>query len=151
LQRCADDDRCAGSLFAYSIPSKNQIAGPHWISSGDLQFDIVGKAAPDTPKNTLRVMTQNLLADRLKLALHREKKQLPFLALVIAKNGPKLPPANQGIQVPGQNSGHLSHSRMPMATLANLLSRFERQTVMDMTGTQRAILRRVATDTGFRA
>jgi uncharacterized protein (TIGR03435 family) len=120
--------------FAYSIVSKDQIAGPDWIRSGDVQFDIVGKAAPDTPQDQLRLMTQNLLADRLKLVLHREKKQLPFLALVVAKNGPKLPPAKEGVEVRGQNPGHISHPRMPMATLATLLSRFERQTVIDMTG-----------------
>ena len=120
--------------FAYSIASKDQIVGPDWISSGDVQFDIVGKAAPDTPQDTLRVMTQNLLADRLKVALHGDKKGLPLMAIVVAKNGPKLPPAKEGVTVPGQFPGHLSHPRMPMALLATLLSRFERRTIIDMTG-----------------
>jgi uncharacterized protein (TIGR03435 family) len=79
-------------------------------------------------------MTQNLLADRLKLALHREQRQLPFLALVVAKNGPKLPPAKANAEVPIQLPGHLSHPYMPMQILATALSRFERQTVIDMTG-----------------
>src|SRR5437016_5829186 len=52
--------------FAYGIVSKDQIAGPDWIRSGDVQFDLVAKAPPDTREDQLRVMTQNLLADRLK-------------------------------------------------------------------------------------
>ena len=57
--------------YAYRIATDAQIAGPDWIKSRDVRFDIVGKAPPDTPQDTLRVMMQNLLADRLKLALHR--------------------------------------------------------------------------------
>jgi uncharacterized protein (TIGR03435 family) len=36
------------------------------------------------------VMLQNLLAERFKLTLHREKKDLQMYALVVGKNGPKL-------------------------------------------------------------
>jgi uncharacterized protein (TIGR03435 family) len=35
-------------------------------------------------------MLQNLLAERFKLAIHRETKDLPLYSLVVAKNGPKL-------------------------------------------------------------
>jgi uncharacterized protein (TIGR03435 family) len=38
----------------------------------------------------LRQMLQGLLADRFKLKTHRESKQQPVYALVVAKNGPKL-------------------------------------------------------------
>jgi uncharacterized protein (TIGR03435 family) len=120
--------------FAYRISADAQIAGPDWIKSRDLRFDIVGKAPADTPQDTLRVMTQNLLADRLKLAVHHEERQLPFLALVVAKNGPKLLPAKTDAEVPNQLPGRIFHPRMPMQILASALSRFERQTVIDMTG-----------------
>ena len=35
------------------------------------------------------LMLQALLADRFKLAVHRETKELPIYALVAGKNGPK--------------------------------------------------------------
>jgi uncharacterized protein (TIGR03435 family) len=120
--------------FAYRITTDAQIAGPDWIKSRDVRFDIVGKAPPNTPQDELRLMTQNLLADRLKLAIHYEQRQLPFLALVVAKNGPKLSPAKAGAEVATQIPGRIFHPYMPMAILATALSRFERQTVIDMTG-----------------
>jgi uncharacterized protein (TIGR03435 family) len=49
---------------------------------------------PGTPAKVrdekLRLMLQTLLADRFKLVAHRELKQEPIYALVIAKGGPKL-------------------------------------------------------------
>lgn len=120
--------------YAYRIAADAQIAGPDWIKSRDVRFDIVGKAPPDTPQDQLRVMTQNLLADRLKLVIHHEQRQLPFLALLVAKNGPKLPPAKRDAEVQTQLPGRIFHPYMPMQILATALSRFERQTVIDMTG-----------------
>jgi uncharacterized protein (TIGR03435 family) len=35
-------------------------------------------------------MLQNLLAERFKLTMHRETKDLPMYALIVAKNGPKM-------------------------------------------------------------
>ena len=35
-------------------------------------------------------MLQNLLAERFKLTLHHETKELPMYALVVGKGGPKL-------------------------------------------------------------
>src|SRR5882724_2313597 len=39
--------------FAFRINSDDQIAGPDWIKSTEALFDIVGKAAPETPISTL--------------------------------------------------------------------------------------------------
>jgi uncharacterized protein (TIGR03435 family) len=120
--------------FAYGLVSESQISGPDWIKSRDVRFDIVAKTAAGTPREQLRLMMQSLLADRLNLTLHHEARPLPFLALLVAKNGPKLLPAKEGLETPSQLPGHLSHARMPMALLATLLSRFERQLIIDMSG-----------------
>jgi uncharacterized protein (TIGR03435 family) len=121
--------------FAYGIVSADQVVGPDWIRSREVRFDIVAKIDPNTPQDEVLVMMQNLLAERLKVALHRDKKQLPFLALVTARNGPKLQPAKEGVINPGpQGAGRINHPRMPMSLLATLLSRFERQIVIDLTG-----------------
>ena len=126
--------------FAYGIASDAQIAGPDWIRSRDVRFEIVGKAPmPETPIEQFRLMMQSLLAERLSLEFHNEKKELPFLALVVSKNGTKLKPAvpadsGSPVPIPAQIPGRVLHPRMPIAVLANLLSRFERQNVIDMTG-----------------
>jgi uncharacterized protein (TIGR03435 family) len=132
--------------LAYSFVSDAQIVGPDWIKSRDVGFDIDEKATPDSSKQTLSVMTQKLLADRLKFVAHHETRQLPFLALLVANGGPKishdgapavpiekLALAPDGIGATVQVDGRIA-SVIPMEVLATLLSRFERQTVMDMTG-----------------
>ena len=73
--------------------------GPNWVSK-DI-FEIQAKAPEGTPDYVpgatgyrelspqLQLMLQALLAERFNLKLHREKKQLPVLALTVGKNGPK--------------------------------------------------------------
>jgi uncharacterized protein (TIGR03435 family) len=41
-------------------------------------------------------MIQSLLADRFKVTLHRETKELPIYALTVVKNGSKLTRAEPG-------------------------------------------------------
>jgi uncharacterized protein (TIGR03435 family) len=65
-----------------------QISGPDWIDSE--RYDIVAKVPPDTTREQFNIMLQNLLNERFKLTLHREKKEQPVYALVVGKNGPKL-------------------------------------------------------------
>jgi len=47
----------------------------------------------DVSRDQALLMMQNLLGERLKLSLHHEAREMPFLAVVVAKNGPKLAPA----------------------------------------------------------
>ena len=76
-----------------------QISGPGWLESE--RYDIVAKVPKGATKEQFQAMLQNLLAERFKLTLHHETKELPQYALVVAKNGPKLkesapPPAAEG-------------------------------------------------------
>jgi uncharacterized protein (TIGR03435 family) len=120
--------------YAYGIVTSDLISGPDWTKSREVRFDIVAKAASDIAVDQLRLMLQSLLADRLKLAVHTEKREMSFLALIVAKNGPKLAPAKVNNDRPPQVAGRIVHPQMPMSMLATLLSRFERQTVIDQTG-----------------
>ena len=72
---------------AYGIKSY-QISGPKWLDSE--RFDIVAKIAMGSTKEQFQMMLQNLLAERFKLAVHHETKELPIYALVVGKGGPKL-------------------------------------------------------------
>lgn len=119
--------------FAYGIVSDAQLAGPDWIESKDVRFDIVAKAPPNTPRAQIDLMLQNLLAERLKVSVHRETREIPHLALVVGKNGPRLIEAKTSGPNPARR-GHIDASHMSMPMLASLLSRFERQPIIDDTG-----------------
>lgn len=51
------------------------------------RFDIEARAAGDPNKAEYRLMMQSLLADRFKLVVHREIREVPIYALVLAKPG----------------------------------------------------------------
>ena len=119
--------------LAYNLVSDDQLTGPDWMRDKLVRFDVVAQAPPDTSREQVLLMLQSLLADRLKLKLHTEKRELSYSALLIGKNGSKLLPAGA---VPGNgihHSGNLDNT-MTMEFLARLLSRFERDTVIDRTG-----------------
>jgi uncharacterized protein (TIGR03435 family) len=122
--------------FAYGLVSEDQVSGPDWIKFREVRFDIVAQAPPDTPREQLLVMLQALLAERLKLALHHEPRERSFLALVVGKNGSKLHAAKADASPVGGPSilGRVVSNHMSMPVLASLVSRFERQIVVDMTG-----------------
>jgi uncharacterized protein (TIGR03435 family) len=74
-------------VIAYKV-KPYQITGPDWIAT--TRFDIVAKMPEGSAKADAPKMLQALLEDRFKLALHREKKENPVLALVVAKGGSKM-------------------------------------------------------------
>ncbi len=73
---------------AYSVKRYQVSGGPNWLDSE--RFDIVAKVPEGATKEQVKVMLQNLLAERFKLTLHRETKELPMYALVVGAKGPKL-------------------------------------------------------------
>jgi uncharacterized protein (TIGR03435 family) len=95
--------------FAYnrSFGSDQQITGgPSWIASA--KFDIVAKEGDETIAKlrgltveqqmaVIRPMVQALLADRFKLKVHHEMKELPVYALVVANGGMKMRTSEDGV------------------------------------------------------
>ena len=65
------------------------VGGPAWINSEG--YDIEAKPEANTDPKQTWLMLQTLLADRFKLRLHRETRELPVYDLTAAKNGLKLP------------------------------------------------------------
>jgi uncharacterized protein (TIGR03435 family) len=66
-----------------------EVSGPGLIDGE--RYDIVAKTSTGVTPDELRAMVQPLLADRFKLALHREVKSLNVFELRVDKGGPKLP------------------------------------------------------------
>jgi uncharacterized protein (TIGR03435 family) len=112
-----------------------QIGGPNWMES--LHFDIAAKYPPDSKKDDRAPMLRTLLEDRFKLAVHRESKDLPGYALVLAKGGFKIKPVEpgaSGIETRGGPIQTLTARKASMARLAETMARRLVQPVVDKTG-----------------
>ena len=124
--------------FAYGLTNDIQLDGPQWIRrKGEVLFDVVAKAPPDTPREQSLVMLQGLLTERFQLKLHREERQAAYLALAQGKKGLKIEALDASAPAVMNNTFHLGHidsKGVYMSMLATVLSRFMRQPVLDMTG-----------------
>jgi len=82
-------------MFAYKVSDSQagilRAQVPKWVLSE--RFDIQARALGNPTKDQMRLMMQALVADRFKLAMHRETRQLPVFDLVQSrpgKTGPQL-------------------------------------------------------------
>jgi bla regulator protein blaR1 len=117
---------------AYGVDGYQISGGPAWIDSA--RFDIL--ARPETPGTTHEISERlrNLLVDRFQLVIHRETKEQPVYALVIAKNGQKFQESAEDRSVLRGASGRLSGQRVGIPQLASALSFFVGRPVIDKTG-----------------
>src|SRR5437762_3464277 len=73
-----------------------QVSGPSWLQSPGLsgqRFDIVANLPEGITKEQVPQMLQGLLAERFKLAIHRESKEQAVYALVAGKGALKIKPS----------------------------------------------------------
>src|SRR5262245_8338443 len=75
---------------AYNLPMQAISVGPAWTDADpyDILASTPGEARPSLDEQMS--MLRKLLADRFKLAFHRERKELSIYALTVGKNGAKL-------------------------------------------------------------
>jgi uncharacterized protein (TIGR03435 family) len=83
---------------AYGVESDKVLSGPSWLEND--RFDVIAKAPPSAPPETIKLMLQSMLADRFKLLMHADTKPVPALALTIGKGKPKLKKPD-GASTPG--------------------------------------------------
>jgi uncharacterized protein (TIGR03435 family) len=74
-------------VTAYTLKNY-QVEGPAWLDTDG--YDIVAKVPAGTTKEDFNLMLQSLLAERFKVAVHRETKSMQVYALSIGKGGPKV-------------------------------------------------------------
>jgi uncharacterized protein (TIGR03435 family) len=68
-----------------------QLSGfPSWADSDRFDIDAKAEGEATLTKTQYKQMLQTLLADRFRLKVHRETKEMPVYALVAGKGGPKL-------------------------------------------------------------
>lgn len=134
--------------WAYQVRDFQISGEPAWADSE--RYDVVTKSEGnprfDFIQPTLETMFQGALADRFKLALHKETKELPVYSLVIAKNGPKIHAIDEGDcpEVPTQQNpcrslrntkfAQLTGEKAPMSALTLTLSALTQTIVVDKTG-----------------
>jgi uncharacterized protein (TIGR03435 family) len=82
---------------AYQLTQSYQIS-PHGTQD-DPRFDFTAKVPAGATRAQFRAMLIDLLNDRFKLSVHKEKREMPVLELVVAKGGPKL---KESVDVPAE-------------------------------------------------
>ncbi len=88
LYRCNNCNLMMLIMQAYDI-KQYQLSAPGSMDAAG-RFDITAKVPAGATKEQFRLMLQNMLAERFKLAIHRDKKEMQVYDMVVAKGGPKL-------------------------------------------------------------
>lgn len=138
----ADAEMLFGLLmYAYNLKNYEIADSPAFAVVGDTYYDILAKAEGDdarTPRE-FRQMLQALLADRFKLKVHREMREMPVYALVLGKNGPKFKESAPDAQPSGQHIVYYRNqimklSKATMESVARELDVYVDRPVVDSTG-----------------
>jgi uncharacterized protein (TIGR03435 family) len=106
--------------WAYNV-RRDQIINPVGFKAESELYTVVARAAEPSPENQFRLMLQNLLAERYKLAFHRETKRLAVYEMVVAKGGPKLVESKLTETI-YQRSGRTSYE-LPHTSMSELAKR----------------------------
>jgi len=104
---------------AYGIQNFQIVGAPDWFTNDRFEIDAkmessvadaLAKMSQDDRTLARQKMLQALLADRFKLTIHRETKEMPAYILTIGKNGSKLveakPPDPQAAAAAGSGGGN---------------------------------------------
>jgi uncharacterized protein (TIGR03435 family) len=87
---------------AYNV-KRYQLNGPSWMESE--RFNVTAKVPEGATKEQFRVMLQNLLAERFKITVHHETKEMPMYELVVMKGGPKFKESVDDPAAPDPSAG----------------------------------------------
>jgi uncharacterized protein (TIGR03435 family) len=124
-------------MGAYGIGPNQLSGGPPWLDSD--RFEIAAKADhPLDDDAVFMAMLQVLMAERFKLAIHRETRTVEALVLEVAKNGPRLEKAEDGESSTNSNRGRIDARVITMRRFAEVLSRQMDVPVVNQTGLEGA-------------
>lgn len=79
-------------VAAYNLPFQSDRLAPQpdWIVKTRYDIEATPPAGAHVSTAQMRAMLQTLLEDRFKMTMHREMKDRPVYAILVAKDGPKL-------------------------------------------------------------
>lgn len=78
-------------VLAYRLQGFQLTGGPSWID--DVRVDIAARAtSAAATRDEIEQMLRSLLAERFRLAVHRERREMPVYALVLARDDGRLGP-----------------------------------------------------------
>jgi len=137
---------------AYQVQDYQVTGGPAWIRTDG--YDIEAKPDGETSTAQMRLMLQSLLADRFKLALHRDTRQFPTYVVAPAKGSFNPPPPKEdgcatsqpGAQPPGTfpcgsvgiagsaKGLEMNGRKAPVAEFVRVLAMLMGHPVIDRTG-----------------
>lgn len=121
-------------MWAYGL-QRQQVVGPAWMDS--VLLDINAKMPEGSNKAQIPRMLQTLLAERLKLAVHRESRTMSVYELMVGRDGPRMKEVDPSKFVDAilwspVRSGF--SGELTMGNLAKLLSEQLDRLVLDSTG-----------------
>ena len=133
---------------AYRVSSNQVVGAPDWLSTEGYDVEarmdevVAGalqKLSPDDRLHAQQQMVQAFLADRLKLRVHRDSKNLPSYELVIAKDGPKFQEAKPDETISTNSTAQggtrsVTVKAYPISSLVLMLSNTLHNPVVDKTG-----------------
>jgi uncharacterized protein (TIGR03435 family) len=125
--------RIAGAAFSIGEDRIDSLlTGPDWMLTEC--YDITAKLPPGAAMAQLPPMLQALLKARFGMTFHRETREVPAYALIMAKSGLKAQPAKPegrtGFRI---RPGHIESESATMAGLTDKLSRLADRPVVDKT------------------
>jgi uncharacterized protein (TIGR03435 family) len=123
---------------AFDLQDTQKISGPNWLNID--MFDIAATLPRGASKDQMRIMLQNLLAERFHMAWHREKQDLPAYVMIAAKGRvrPAAPrnaaskPSHKERTLPGIRA--ITCSNCTVGEFAEMLGHPEGRLVYDETG-----------------
>jgi uncharacterized protein (TIGR03435 family) len=119
-------------MGAYGVGPNQIIGGPDWLDSE--RFEITAKAEEPVGVSVLNTMLQALLADRFKLALHREMKQIDAYIIELRNEAPKLEKGDGKGATTQNGRGNLVATNATMDRFAEILSRQMDRPIVNHTG-----------------
>jgi uncharacterized protein (TIGR03435 family) len=127
--------------WAYSMPEKQILDGPAWLSTTrfDLQAkidsaDLMSQRTGQEETDLKRGMLQTLFADRFHLTLHQETRVLPAYDLVLARGGSKLQPSKSSGRSIGVGRTYFNGEGLTLTMIAEELSKIAGKVAVDKTG-----------------
>jgi bla regulator protein BlaR1 len=121
------------TILAYDLAAWQISGGPDWFNLE--RYDIEAKPERPGSRDEIYSMVRSMLADRFRLAMHRETKDLPLYNLVLEEGGPKIAINKTG----GPPRVSETHGRgvfhnVPISRLTPYLSTRAGRSVVDKTG-----------------